>query len=154
MFKRNGKNILLSVCSFISANVICLFFRFRCVLIRSNQKCIVCEGRLLAQAFYMFPCHHSFHHDCLVGEMDKIQKARQRSASLQVLVTQLLAIIVHCLHAYMYTAYMHTAYMHTVHCLHVHVHCLHAYMYTIHAQLFCFVYYVVTPLFVFLQIKC
>lgn len=39
--------------------------RNKSVLIKSSQKCNVCQGRLLSRAFYMFPCHHTFHRDCL-----------------------------------------------------------------------------------------
>jgi hypothetical protein len=43
--------------------------RNKSILIKSDQKCNVCKGRLLTQAFYMFPCHHAFHRDCLAGEV-------------------------------------------------------------------------------------
>lgn len=41
----------------------------RCVVIQSDSRCQICEGRLLSQAFYMFPCHHAFHKDCLIQEV-------------------------------------------------------------------------------------
>ena len=52
----------------------------RSVLIKSDHKCNVCNGRLLSQAFYMFPCHHAFHRDCLASEVSVILITKQRSS--------------------------------------------------------------------------
>ncbi len=41
----------------------------RCVVIQADSRCQICEGRLLSQGFYMFPCHHAFHKDCLTTEV-------------------------------------------------------------------------------------
>ena len=41
----------------------------RCVVIQSDTKCEICESRLLSQGFYMFPCRHAFHRDCLITEV-------------------------------------------------------------------------------------
>ena len=31
----------------------------------SNQTCELCGGTVLTQQFYIFPCSHAFHNDCL-----------------------------------------------------------------------------------------
>ncbi len=41
----------------------------RCVLIQADTRCQICDSRLLSQGFYMFPCHHAFHKDCLLQEV-------------------------------------------------------------------------------------
>ena len=50
----------------------------RSVLITSSQKCDVCQGRLLSRAFYMFPCRHAFHRDCLTDIIVSTLSASQR----------------------------------------------------------------------------
>ncbi|KAI0094977.1 Pep3/Vps18/deep orange family-domain-containing protein [Irpex rosettiformis] len=39
----------------------------RFVTIDADEKCTVCHQTLLTRQFYVFPCHHTFHADCLVG---------------------------------------------------------------------------------------
>ncbi|KAJ3569421.1 hypothetical protein NP233_g5052 [Leucocoprinus birnbaumii] len=39
----------------------------RFITINSNALCSKCEQLLLTRQFYVFPCHHSFHADCLIG---------------------------------------------------------------------------------------
>lgn len=39
----------------------------RFITISSNALCSKCEQLLLTRQFYVFPCHHSFHADCLIG---------------------------------------------------------------------------------------
>ena len=41
----------------------------RCVMVHSNTKCQVCNGHLLSHGFYIFPCTHAFHRDCLITEV-------------------------------------------------------------------------------------
>ena len=57
----------------------CPSLLIRSVLIKSDHKCNVCNGRLLSQAFYMFPCRHAFHRDCLASEVSVILTPEQRS---------------------------------------------------------------------------
>jgi hypothetical protein len=38
----------------------------RYITINSNALCSKCEKLLFARQFYVFPCHHVFHADCLV----------------------------------------------------------------------------------------
>lgn len=37
--------------------------------VEGQQKCQVCEGVALTREFYLFPCQHCFHADCLTNQM-------------------------------------------------------------------------------------
>lgn len=39
----------------------------RFITIDSGERCSVCGQVLLTRQFYVFPCHHTFHADCLIG---------------------------------------------------------------------------------------
>lgn len=39
----------------------------RFVTIDVTEKCSVCKLPLLTRQFYVFPCQHTFHADCLIG---------------------------------------------------------------------------------------
>jgi len=39
----------------------------RFITIDSNEQCSSCSNLLLTRQFYVFPCHHTFHADCLIG---------------------------------------------------------------------------------------
>ncbi|KAH8102501.1 Pep3/Vps18/deep orange family-domain-containing protein [Cristinia sonorae] len=39
----------------------------RFITLDVKEKCVVCELALLTRQFYVFPCHHTFHADCLIG---------------------------------------------------------------------------------------
>jgi hypothetical protein len=39
----------------------------RFITIDAGEQCSVCSHPLLTRQFYVFPCHHSFHADCLIG---------------------------------------------------------------------------------------
>ncbi|THH33502.1 hypothetical protein EUX98_g626 [Antrodiella citrinella] len=39
----------------------------RFITLDVKEKCVVCEQALLTRQFYVFPCHHTFHADCLIG---------------------------------------------------------------------------------------
>lgn len=39
----------------------------RFVTIDAEEKCSVCNNLLLSRQFYVFPCQHTFHADCLIG---------------------------------------------------------------------------------------
>lgn len=41
--------------------------RNRFVVIDSGDRCTVCNFPLLSRQFYVFPCQHTFHVDCLIG---------------------------------------------------------------------------------------
>lgn len=40
-------------------------FRNRSVVIDGQEKCAFCDVYLLVKPFYVFPCGHKFHNDCL-----------------------------------------------------------------------------------------
>lgn len=39
----------------------------RFVTIDAGERCSVCSQPLLTRQFYVFPCQHTFHADCLIG---------------------------------------------------------------------------------------
>jgi hypothetical protein len=39
----------------------------RFITIDVNELCSTCSNLLLTRQFYVFPCHHTFHADCLIG---------------------------------------------------------------------------------------
>lgn len=45
-------------------------FRNRYTFIKSSDICDVCESTLMVKPFYMFPCNHKFHADCLQDELN------------------------------------------------------------------------------------
>lgn len=47
-------------------------FRNRYSIIKIGQKCESCKGNLLSRSFYVFPCGHLFHSDCLIKEIISI----------------------------------------------------------------------------------
>lgn len=40
-------------------------FRNRSIVIDGHEMCAICSGYLLVKPFFIFPCGHKFHHDCL-----------------------------------------------------------------------------------------
>lgn len=55
----------------------------RFITIDSNEQCSSCSNRLLTRQFYVFPCHHTFHADCLIG----LAKEYLPAASLRRIIT-------------------------------------------------------------------
>lgn len=51
----------------IKQDIINLQNRF--VTLDANEKCVVCGQALLTRQFYVFPCQHNFHADCLIGQV-------------------------------------------------------------------------------------
>lgn len=43
--------------------------RNRCGTLRVNQRCELCRTPALSRHFYLFPCTHAFHSDCLLADM-------------------------------------------------------------------------------------
>lgn len=43
-------------------------FRNRSVLVSVADACCLCDIALLLRPFYLFPCGHKFHGDCLQAE--------------------------------------------------------------------------------------
>ncbi|XP_023014330.1 vacuolar protein sorting-associated protein 18 dor isoform X2 [Leptinotarsa decemlineata] len=44
-------------------------FRNHFTLINNTDACEICNITLMIKPFYMFPCHHKFHSDCLLSEL-------------------------------------------------------------------------------------
>ncbi|VEN49877.1 unnamed protein product [Callosobruchus maculatus] len=44
-------------------------FRNHYTIINSTDTCEICDVTLMIKPFYMFPCHHKFHSDCLLNEL-------------------------------------------------------------------------------------
>lgn len=44
-------------------------FRNKFTIVKTTDKCIVCSYAILTRAFYVFPCGHMFHSDCLISEV-------------------------------------------------------------------------------------
>ena len=45
------------------------WYCFRYAFVKSGDKCCACGFPLMTRGFYVFPCGHKFHNDCLVGEV-------------------------------------------------------------------------------------
>jgi hypothetical protein len=43
--------------------------RNRFILVDAGEKCESCGMQLLTRQFYVFPCQHMFHADCLISEV-------------------------------------------------------------------------------------
>ncbi|KAH6916857.1 DigA protein [Coprinopsis sp. MPI-PUGE-AT-0042] len=41
--------------------------KYRFITIDAGEQCSTCSTLLLMRQFYVFPCHHAFHADCLIG---------------------------------------------------------------------------------------
>ncbi|KAG8227379.1 hypothetical protein J437_LFUL000387 [Ladona fulva] len=54
-------------------------FRNRHTVVKANDLCCVCDCRLLARAFYIFPCGHRFHSDCLLHQVHPLLPTGKRN---------------------------------------------------------------------------
>jgi hypothetical protein len=72
--------------------------RGRCGAVKVGQKCDACRDPVLSRHFYLFPCGHAFHSDCLLAEMmrhlNTTQKRRVAELSLAVTRVQTLSAAV------------------------------------------------------------
>lgn len=46
-------------------------FESRFAVINAVEKCYICNYPLLTRQFYIFPCQHAFHGDCLINRVRK-----------------------------------------------------------------------------------
>ncbi|XP_066588166.1 vacuolar protein sorting-associated protein 18 homolog [Prorops nasuta] len=53
-------------------------FRTRCTFIHAKDTCNKCDVQLLIRPFYVFPCGHKFHGDCLVAALTPMLSISQR----------------------------------------------------------------------------
>jgi len=67
------------------------YFFFRCTFVHARDTCNTCEVQLLLRPFYVFPCGHKFHSDCLVAALTPMLSMDQRT-KLADLQRQLTAI--------------------------------------------------------------
>ncbi len=49
----------------IKQDIVALGSRF--IVIDANEQCFRCHTLLVTRQFYVFPCHHTFHADCLIS---------------------------------------------------------------------------------------
>ncbi|KAJ9476098.1 putative Vacuolar membrane protein PEP3 (putative) [Pseudozyma hubeiensis] len=56
----------------------------RFVTIEPDQKCHHCVQTLVQRQFYIFPCRHGFHADCLIGEVTKTMSTRSLRKLLEL----------------------------------------------------------------------
>lgn len=54
-------------------------FRTRCTFIDVKDKCNSCNVQLLLRPYYVFPCGHRFHSDCLVAALTPMLSMDQRT---------------------------------------------------------------------------
>lgn len=47
--------------------------------IEGDQVCELCDQAILSRVFYLFPCSHAFHADCLLREMNKHLSAAEKA---------------------------------------------------------------------------
>lgn len=57
----------MSLCSILI--VLDLSLRCRYGIVSAQEKCCVCSYPLLTRSFYLFPCQHVYHSDCLIQEV-------------------------------------------------------------------------------------
>ncbi|KAJ8667382.1 hypothetical protein QAD02_009044 [Eretmocerus hayati] len=65
-------------------------FRTRCTFVPTKDSCNSCNVQLLLRPFYVFPCGHRFHSDCLVAALTPMLplESQLRLADLQHQLTQ------------------------------------------------------------------
>nr|CAD7458172.1 unnamed protein product [Timema tahoe] len=61
-------------------------FRNRCSFVHSHDVCSLCDLRLLMRPFYLFPCGHRFHSDCLVSDLSPMLPPGKRNKMLELQV--------------------------------------------------------------------
>lgn len=66
-------------------------FRTRCSFIHVKDTCNACDVQLLLRPFYVFPCGHKFHSDCLVAALTPMMSNEQQN-KLALLQSQLMAV--------------------------------------------------------------
>ncbi|PNF16669.1 putative vacuolar protein sorting-associated protein 18 [Cryptotermes secundus] len=54
-------------------------FRNRYAFVEARDGCSICELQLLMRPFYLFPCGHRFHSDCLLTELNPMLPPRKRN---------------------------------------------------------------------------
>jgi hypothetical protein len=64
--------------------------------VEGQQRCVSCEGAVLTREFFLFPCQHVLHSDCLtslmLSEFDDVQRKRHAMLSQQIRDLELAAL--------------------------------------------------------------
>lgn len=50
----------------------------RFAVVNAVEKCYICNFPLLTRQFYIFPCQHAFHADCLINQVKYLLVLRHR----------------------------------------------------------------------------
>ncbi|KAK9333625.1 Pep3/Vps18/deep orange family-domain-containing protein [Lipomyces starkeyi] len=66
----------------IRADINSLSTRF--AIVEPGERCFICSFPLLSRQFYVFPCQHSFHGDCLINKVAEISNPRVRRKITQL----------------------------------------------------------------------
>lgn len=53
-------------------------------IVSASSKCNVCSYSLMTRQFYLFPCQHVFHSDCLINNVTKNFNAAQRQKYIEI----------------------------------------------------------------------
>ncbi|CAG8483434.1 620_t:CDS:10 [Paraglomus occultum] len=71
--------------------------RCRFAVVSTNEKCSLCDFPMLTRQFYIFPCQHGFHSDCLINKVKHHLNPRQirRILELQEKIAQEISNINH-----------------------------------------------------------
>ena len=54
------------------------YLRNRHLVVGDTERCSSCDKQLLTRAFYIFPCQHAFHSNCLYREVRVLLSDAQR----------------------------------------------------------------------------
>ena len=54
-----------------------LMISTRYAVVEEEQMCCLCEYPLLTRQFYVFPCNHEYHADCLINRVTKYLPTRE-----------------------------------------------------------------------------
>jgi len=64
-------------------------------VVKANQLCEICNTQLLVRDFYLFPCQHVFHSQCLRKDMEKhldnVQRAKVKEIDQRIIQTSQLS---------------------------------------------------------------
>jgi hypothetical protein len=51
----------------------------RYAFVKAQDECSICDLQLLMRPFYLFPCGHRFHSDCLLTELNPMLPSGKRN---------------------------------------------------------------------------
>jgi len=57
--------------------------------INPNQCCDICVVSVFDSTFYMYPCMHAFHRDCIVAAIEDETKYKPKDPKVRVLIKKL-----------------------------------------------------------------